>query len=329
MKLHWNLYDLRKADAMSVPGHAPRGIHESRHQVQLSDTARMQLHNCHLSGMVISDWQGSAGDRGRFEVTAGEASGTVISMNFMLEGDMQSDFHAFGKAFHIGRNQHNLLFSPRPEGEHTFRKGVSRALNVSFDPSYFTQLVDFDEAPTAALLERMTRGDAFLASREMMPVQPRMLGIIGEMRDCPLKGGFKKMYLEGKVLELLSLQLEQSCRPVPAPSALRKPDLDRIRQVREYLDDQYVHPASLPEIGRMFGLNEFKLKKGFRELYGTTVFGYALERRMELARKLLGDGVMNVNQVADAVGYENPNHFSAAFKKRFGYSPGVVLRRLG
>src|SRR5687767_8286405 len=108
MKLHWNLDDLRKADGMSVPGTTPRGMHEYRHQVALSATARVQLHNCHLDGLIISDWQGSAADTGRFGVTAGEAGGTVISMNFMLEGDMQSNFEAFGKAFHIGRNQHNL-----------------------------------------------------------------------------------------------------------------------------------------------------------------------------------------------------------------------------
>jgi AraC-like DNA-binding protein len=48
---------------------------------------------------------------------------------------------------------------------------------------------------------------------------------------------------------------------------------------------------------------------------------------MGLAQKLLNEGIMNVSQVAGVVGYENPNHFSAAFKKCFAYSPGAVLRQ--
>jgi AraC-like DNA-binding protein len=95
------------------------------------------------------------------------------------------------------------------------------------------------------------------------------------------------MYLEAKVLELLSLQLEQSFRPVSACPSLRKPD--RIRRVREYLDEHFLNPASLPE--------------------NTAVFGYAHERRMSLAQKLLNEGIPNVSLVADVVGYENPNLF--------------------
>ncbi len=326
MNLKWNLADLRQIDVLFTPRPAEPAVSESNFLVEVSAGTRMQLHNCQLPGMILSEWQGTSHDKTRFAVEGADAQPTV-NVNFLLEGTMHSHHYAYGKDFHIHQHQHNLLFVPAPEGDHCFPKGVSRAFHVTFGLDYFTRLVDFNEEPTTALLEKIARGDAFLASRDMMPIQPMMLGIIREIQACTLKGGFKKMYLEAKVLELLSLQLEQSFRPVTECPSLRKPDRDRIRQVREYLDEHFLSPASLPEIARMFGLNDFKLKKGFREQYHTTVFGYAHERRMGLARKLLNEGILNVSQVADAVGYENPNHFSAAFKKRFGYSPGVVLRQ--
>jgi AraC-like DNA-binding protein len=314
-------------DVLLSPLPAPHKVYEYSYLTELPAGARMQLHVCQLPGLVLSDWRGTSRDKTSFQVERGSAAKPTVNVNFLLEGTMHSHHYAYGKDFHIHQQQHNLLFAPSPEGEHCFPKGVSRAFHISFDLDYFTRVVDFNGEQTDSLLEKITRGDAFLASRGMMPIQPNMLGIIAEIRGCSLKGGFKKMYLEAKVLELLSLQLEQSFRPVAESSALRKPDLDRLRQVREYLDEHFLNPASLPEIARMFGLNDFKLKKGFREQYNTTVFGYAHERRMGLARKLLNEGILNVSQVADVVGYENPNHFSAAFKKRFGYSPGVVLRQ--
>ena len=326
MNLKWNLEDLRKIDILFVPRPTEQAVYEYNFLAELSAGTQMQLHNCQLPGVILSDWQGTSRDKTRFLVE-GDGARPCVNVNFLLEGAMHSHHYAYGKDFHIHQNQHNLLFSPTPEGDHCFPQGVSKAFHVSFGLDYFTQLVDFNEEQTTALLEKIARGDSFLASREMMPTQPKMLEIIREIRECRLKGGFKKMYLEAKVLELLSLQLEQSLRPIPECPSLRKPDLDRIRQVREYLDEHFLHPASLPEIARIFGLNDFKLKKGFREQYNTTVFGYAYERRMALAQKLLNEGILNVSQVADMVGYENPNHFSAAFKKRFGYSPGLVLRQ--
>ncbi len=80
------------------------------------------------------------------------------------------------------------------------------------------------------------------------------------------------------------------------------------------------------ELSRRVNLNDFKLKKGFRQVFGTSVFGYLRQVRMEQARMLLEQARMNVTQVALNVGYANPSHFAAAFKGQFGINPGGVLK---
>ena len=70
-----------------------------------------------------------------------------------------------------------------------------------------------------------------------------------------------------------------------------------------------------------FGLNEFKLKKGFKELFGTTVFDYLYDLKMEYAKQLLAADEVLVNEVSGMVGYRNPNHFSTAFKRKYGMNP--------
>jgi AraC-like DNA-binding protein len=69
-------------------------------------------------------------------------------------------------------------------------------------------------------------------------------------------------------------------------------------------------------------LNDFKLKSGFRETFGTTVFGYVRKLRMDKARSLLEIGDLNVTEAALEAGYCSLGHFAAAFKKRFGTLPG-------
>ncbi|RPD38715.1 helix-turn-helix domain-containing protein [Chitinophaga barathri] len=102
-------------------------------------------------------------------------------------------------------------------------------------------------------------------------------------------------------------------------------DAERLQAVKDYLRTEYLCPElSLGLICRRFGLNEFKLKRGFKQLFGNTVFGFVQEMKMKAARRMLVEKRLNVNEVADHLGYSSPNHFSAAFKKMFGYPPAKL-----
>lgn len=86
-------------------------------------------------------------------------------------------------------------------------------------------------------------------------------------------------------------------------------------------------PPSLLELSRMVGLNDFKLKIGFKDHYGTTVFGYLRDMRMEHAMMLLLEGEANVTDAAARVGYANLSHFSEVFRKKYGINPSELLHR--
>ena len=74
-------------------------------------------------------------------------------------------------------------------------------------------------------------------------------------------------------------------------------------------------------LARQVGLNDYKLKLGFRQMLGTTVFGYLHQCRMEQARHLLATKDVTVTEVVRAVGYSNRGHFAAAFKRKYGVTP--------
>ena len=119
----------------------------------------------------------------------------------------------------------------------------------------------------------------------------------------------------------LQALLHFNVKAVPTRS-IPAADIQRLQQVKSFLQEHYLEPElSLDLLCRRFMLNEFKLKKGFKQLFGYTVFGYVQEMRMKTARQILAEGRMNVNEVADYLGYSSPNHFSTAFKKMYGIPP--------
>ena len=79
------------------------------------------------------------------------------------------------------------------------------------------------------------------------------------------------------------------------------------------------------ELAQQVGVSDRTLQRGFRELFGTTVFGYLTEQRMELAEQWLRQGNFTVTEIATMAGYSNPGHFAAAFKRQFGITPRECL----
>jgi len=81
-------------------------------------------------------------------------------------------------------------------------------------------------------------------------------------------------------------------------------------------------PPTLIELARKMGLNDFKLKKGYKQLYGVTLFDDFLHARMDKAKRLLLDTHQSIVAIAELTGYRNVSGFSAAFKRYFDHTPG-------
>jgi AraC family transcriptional regulator, transcriptional activator of the genes for pyochelin and ferripyochelin receptors len=137
------------------------------------------------------------------------------------------------------------------------------------------------------------------------------------------------MYLEGKVWELIALQLSQMTENGEQQNQhfLKSADRERLERARQILGDRFDNPPSLSNLAQEIGLNECALKRGFRQLFGTTVFGYLYQKRMEYAKQLLQQRELNVSQVAKKVGYSSQSRFATAFRKKFGVNPKVFMGR--
>ncbi len=159
-------------------------------------------------------------------------------------------------------------------------------------------------------------------------VDPGAAIILQRLIDGLQTGEVHRIELECRMLELLLLAFRSFLLDVKESSPmLTKDEQARIEMARTIITERMEEPPSLLQLSRLVGLNDFKLKVGFKEMYGNTVFGYLREMRLERAWLLLQDGRLNVSEVAFAIGYSNPSHFAEAFRKQYGVNPGVLLRQ--
>ena len=171
--------------------------------------------------------------------------------------------------------------------------------------------------------------EKFFIEKEMMPA---ISVIAHQLYNGIHRENLRKVYQHGKIMEFLSLYMdtpnseketESSC-----PFVIDSVEMEKIKEARDIIVDRMIDPPSLKELSRMVGTNEFKLKVGFKSVYSTTVYGYLADYRMEHARKLLTVNNTRIKEVAAQVGYSNPSHFIAAYKKRFGITPKQHVKSL-
>lgn len=227
----------------------------------------------------------------------------------------------------IHQGQHLLAGLVSPGGKF---KGLSQTTTVEVDihlePQRFQALIGdhIDRLPIE--IHRMLARDESIPFSSVRTITPAMQLALQQMLECPFQGVVKQMYLESKSIEVLALWVEQVCsseKPFTTPQVT---EIERIYQAKDILLKQIDDPPSLLALARQVGLNDCTLKREFKQVFGTTVFGYLHQSRMQQARSLLLDQQCSVTEAARKVGYRNLCAFSTAFRKTFGVSPKALQK---
>jgi AraC-like DNA-binding protein len=190
--------------------------------------------------------------------------------------------------------------------------GIQKAV-TSFHPAHLQIGVNIH-------LQPLVRGNDW-----QQVFSPKVTGamrlVVQQIIDCPFLGAAKQIYLQGKVFELMALQLHAVLPDrTPSNAALKPSTIARIHHAAEILRSNLEHPLSQTELAQRVGVSDRTLRRGFQALFGTTVLGYLTERRLIQAEQLLQQG-LSVAEVVHRSGYSNQGHFAAAFKRKFGMTP--------
>lgn len=139
-----------------------------------------------------------------------------------------------------------------------------------------------------------------------------------------LQGPLHELYLESKLLELVYQTFHNPT--LHGCTKLCQEDCKALNKAQHILLNNFVNPPSLKDLAHQCAINEFKLKQGFKELFGTTVYGLLHAKRLEKAKELLEKQEISVQEAALHVGYKSLSHFSKAFKERYGIFPSELKK---
>ncbi len=278
-----------------------------------------------MPGIEVSHFTFEA--REPMRITTGTTGEDVQSV-FTLAGSAVSNFYHMPGLVTAEKNKHSFQYSPNFAASHTISPGRFEVFHLSFNVPFLQSILQPTEDRLAdSICNRIERKESFPMTPQHLALHPDMLGVLSSVQHCRFGGMTRLLYMEGKILELFSLQLEQIATAKPAAGdRITRADAEKLHAMREFIEANFLLPLSLTGLSTRFGLNEFKLKKGYKTLFGTTVFGHIHTLRMEKARALLVEGHLNVSEVSDFIGYGNVPAFSAAFRKCFGYPPSTQAR---
>ncbi|QYO62295.1 helix-turn-helix domain-containing protein [Leptolyngbya sp. 7M] len=164
-------------------------------------------------------------------------------------------------------------------------------LTIEFEPQLLGTLVTGQPESLPEWLEPLVGDANQLTYFRTGTTTTTMQSVLQQTLNCPYEGLTKRMYLEGKVLELMALQFSQLLMAEKSPHSsdtrsLRSDEIDRIHHARMLLGQNLDNPPSVLDLARQVGLNRRKLNEGFRQVLGTTPFGYVRDRRLEQAQQL-------------------------------------------
>lgn len=150
------------------------------------------------------------------------------------------------------------------------------------------------------------------------PLCPKTRNILAEMIQDKQHGLIKRLFLKSKVLELLTLQL-CTLKDAPQANALSK----KLYEVAALIEKDVTKIFTIKELSKQVGINDYTLKKEFKRLFGTTINEYSTDLKMKKAKTLLTMSNKTITEISELIGYKNPTHFTAAFKRVVGVTPKV------
>lgn len=256
-----------------------------------------------------------------------ETDSNFIQFHFCVKGSSQFVFNEGRYRLNILEENSLLLYNPQRDlpinlevNPHSWM--VSILISIKNFHGLFSQEADYITFLSEDNKDKKYYKDGIIS--------PSMAIVLNQLINYNLNQSIKSLYFKGKAYELLSLYFNRSedADIEQCPFLVDETNVIKIKNAKDIMVSRMAEPPSLQELADEIGLSLKKLKEGFKQIYGDSVFSFLFDYKMEVARKLLEAGNDNVNEVGHKVGYSTSSHFIAAFKKKYGTTPKKYVMSL-
>ena len=259
-------------------------------------------------------------DSARPQVFVHDLDRSLIQFHFTLKGSSKLVFNEGNYSLNNAEDKSLLLYNPQRD----------LPIHMELDPNTWTVSVVISIKKFHALFSSESDSISFLSEENIDKkyyqdgvISPSMAIILNQLMHFNLNASIQTLYFKGKVYELLSHYFNQTVEggAEQCPFLVDASNVAKIKKAKDIIINRMTEPPSLQELAEMAGLSLRKLKEGFKQIYGATVYQFLFDYKMEVSRRLLESGEFNVNEVGLKVGYSTASHFISAFKKKYGTTP--------
>lgn len=256
-----------------------------------------------------------------------EVDSGLLQFHFGIKGKAKFIFNEGRYALELKEKLSLLLYNPQKELPlHLEIKPHSWIISIIISIKKFHALFSA-EADYIPFLSENNKDKKYYNEAK---ISSSMAIVLNQLFNFNLHPSIKNLYYRGKGYELLSLYFNRTEDPdaEQCPFLVDEENVLKIKKAKDIVIANMAEPPTLQELADQVGINLKKLKMGFRQIYGDSVYSFLFDYKMEFARRLLGSGSYNVNEVGLKIGYSTSSHFIAAFKKKFGTTPKKYLMAL-
>lgn len=256
-----------------------------------------------------------------------EIASSFIQFHFCIKGSASFLFNNGNYTLSVKEDTSLLLYNPQRDLPINLQAGpnswmVSIIISIKKFHGLFSQEADYISFLNIENKDKKYYKDGIIS--------PSMSIVLNQIINYNLNPSIKNIYFKGKTYELFSLYFNRNedADINQCPFLIDEANVAKIRKAKDIIISRMAEPPSLQELADEIDLSLKKLKEGFKQIYGDSVFSFLLDYKMEVARKLLESSSYNVNEVGLKVGYSTASHFIAAFKKKYGTTPKKYIMSL-
>ncbi len=247
-----------------------------------------------------------------------------VRLHFGLQGSYEFSCTQLNSKFDLSGHHNNIIYSDGLDLEVYNKSERIETFGINFSRDSFIEIGQNGNELLQRFTEKVMDKKSDILAKHWKTNTFKIQQVIQEIIHCTYQKELKDLFLLSKSIELLVLQADLYEQSESNAFIKTAKDKKKLIAAKELLNSRIENPPTIVELAKLVGINEYKLKKGFKELFGTTVFGYIHNCRMILAKRLLLGTDKSAKEIAYETGYSSPQHFSNAFKKKFGVTPNSV-----
>jgi AraC-like DNA-binding protein len=267
---------------------------------------------------------------GNIEITSNrkitlQTAKAAFQMIFCLEGKI--GHHHGTENNNLEKSHHNLFYGPAGETRLDWQvTKCTRLVVISLSEEFFLRMIHINDGELSEMRQRVKNHSPCWLSKHNMHINQHCLLILQHLAGGRSESSQRRLFIEAKVLELLGYQLEQfqQMQINGHSNMLKAAEVEKMYLARSIILENLSKHYSLVQLAHQVGTNECYLKDHFKKVFGTTVYAFTQQAKMDKARELILAGGKKISEIAKSTGYKYTSHFTSSFKKHFGVLPNKI-----